>query len=244
MTIQHSSIRLQKLLAERGLCSRRTAEQWIGEGRVLVNSKVATLGQKVDPACDQIKVDNSLVRQGKPERLVLAFNKPKGYVCTHTDPHEAMTIFTLLPKLYNQQKLMFVGRLDKDSEGLVILTNDGGLVYRLTHPSYGVTKRYYVLLDRPFDRAHTQDFLKGVYWEGERLHAKKVILADTGPERERRLEIHLEHGRKREIRNLCLALGYHVKRLRRFQIGKYVLRGVAEGHCKLLSEKEIELLGS
>jgi 23S rRNA pseudouridine2605 synthase len=241
-TKKQDEMRIQKLLAERGLCSRRVAEEWIKEGRIWVNGKIAEVGQKVNPNKDRVVVDRKPILPLKIEHLVLAFNKPKGYVCTHHDPHEPRTIFDIIPAPYCKQKLLMAGRLDKDSEGLLILTNDGALVNRLTHPSYNVIKRYQVVLNKAFDPKDVETLLKGVYWEGERLYAKKVILSTEGVDREKRIEIHLGHGRKREIRNMCLALGYQVKKLRRFQIGKYVLRGLREGQLKRLEAKDIKLL--
>lgn len=236
-------VRLQKVLAERGVASRRQSEEMISEGRVTVNGKEASLGQKVDPLADEIKVDGKRVRppRGKVEKVVLAMHKPRGVLCSNADPHHEKTIFDLVPPPFNQERLFCAGRLDKESEGLLILTNDGALSQRLTHPSQRVIKRYRVTLDRAFSEKHIRNLLDGITWEGERLKVEKVIPEKTsGPIT--KLELHLNHGKKREIRRLLLALGYGVKRLQRFQIGTLNLRGLSRGRCRVLTSSEVDRL--
>ncbi|MGF1483096.1 MAG: pseudouridine synthase [Opitutales bacterium] len=235
-------VRVHKYMADRGLCSRREAERWIEEGRVLINGKPARIGQKLDPAGDHVQVDGrSLGGKRTTRPLTLVMNKPKGFLCSNADPFHARTIFDLLPPNYRRERLFCAGRLDKDSEGLVVLTNNGDLANRLTHPSSGVIKRYRVQVHKPFDRAHIPRLLQGIQYEGEVYQAIKVVPQTKGPDLERRIEIHLDHGKKREIRQMLLALGYHVKKLHRFQIGNYVLKGLAPGQVKSLSERELGL---
>ncbi len=237
-------VRVQKFLADLGRCSRRLGEAWIREGRVEVNGVTATLGQKINPTRDVVTVDGRRIQfRAAPATLVLAMNKPKGIICTHDDPLGGRTIFDLLPAEFAEGRLLCCGRLDKDSEGLVILTNDGALNQRLTHPSNGVVKRYRVRVHRPFEREDIPKMLRGVTREGEHLFALKVIPAHGfGVEAKHRIEIHLQQGRKREIRRLLEALGYFVDRLERVQIGKFELKRLPPGAVRPLSQKEIAML--
>jgi len=237
-----SKVRLHKHLADLGLTSRRKAEAWIQEGKVRVNGKVAEVGCKIDPSVDTISITGMRVPVAKKKRIVLAMNKPRGVICSHGDPHHSQTIFDLLPKKYASEKLICVGRLDKESQGLLILTNDGDLAQKIAHPSGQVTKRYEVRVDKPFNEEKIPVLLRGVRSEGEHLCAKEVIPAKRGPDKECCLEVHLTQGRKREIRRLLEAVGYRVKRLKRVQIGGYALKKQPVGSVRVLKEQEIALL--
>lgn len=238
-------VRLQKYLADQGIASRRQAEVFIEEGRVEVNGETAQLGQKVMPDRDRVTLDGQQIRAKTIPTVVLAMHKPRGVLCSNDDPHHERTVFDLLPPFYSEYRLFCAGRLDKDSEGLLILTNDGALSQRLTHPSNNVIKRYHVTVNKPFDSNDIRTMLNGITYEGERLQAEKVIPETRGGmEGACRLEIHLRHGRKREIRRLLEALGYFVKRLKRFQIGAFKLRGIGPGSVKELGKKDIALLFS
>jgi 23S rRNA pseudouridine2605 synthase len=237
-----NKMRVQKFLAYKGLCSRREGEQWILEGEIWVNGVPATLGQSIDPTVDTVKVKNQVF---KPEPLVrtpivLLMNKPRRVICSHSDPFHNETIFDLLPERYKEEKLFLAGRLDKDSEGLLILTNDGGFAQALTHPSFEVIKKYQVILNRDFDPAHIKLLLKGVEDEGEHLYAVKAIPSTYGGiKAARQLEVHLAQGRKREVRRLFEAIGYFVHRLKRTHIGPWSTKGIATGSVKALDAKEI-----
>lgn len=235
-------MRLQKFLSEQGVCSRRQAEVWIEEGRITVNGQVAALGQKVDPQGDTVMVGRRRVqvKDRTPQTYIL--HKPRHIVCTHADPHHERNVFDLLPAHLQRERLLIAGRLDKDSEGLLLLTTDGDLVQRITHPTSGVIKRYRVKVHRPFDEALIPKLLEGREVEGDFLRFEKVVPAKMGPDAKQRLEIHLEHGRKREIRRLLETHGYFVKRLQRFQIGGLVLKGLGPGMFRKLSEREIKRL--
>lgn len=236
------SERLQKVIANRGLASRREAENWIEEGRVRVNGVVARLGDKCLPGQDQVEVDGAPLPRQAPPRLVLAMNKPRGILCTNDDPHGGRTVFDLLPPEMRELKLFCVGRLDKDSEGLLLVTNDGKLRQELTHPSYQVVKKYAVEIDRPLEEKDVKRLLRGVEWEGERLSVDKVFPFGSRSRRNwKKLEVTLQHGRKREIRRLFYAFGYKVKRLQRFQIGHYQLKGIPRGQFKRLDKRETRL---
>lgn len=236
-------IRLQKYLADSGLCSRRAAEALIAQGEVWVNSVVATLGQKVTPGVDRVTASGKNVRSTVQPRLTLAMNKPRGLACTNDDPHNPDTVFTVLPREFSKFRFFCAGRLDKDSEGLVILTTDGDLAQRLTHPSNLVTKRYHVVLKNPFPAKRLPLLIKGITFDGERLKVERAALIHPGVGKEAtNLDVHMHHGKKREIRLLFTTLGYDVKRLRRYQIGAFPLKGIPSRAMKKLSNKEIELL--
>jgi len=234
--------RIQKIIAQSGLCSRREAERYIQDGLVRVNGKVAVLGTKARPDA-AIFVKNKPLLQ-KQERIVtLIMNKPKGVHCTNSDPHAERTVFDLLPADLLRLRLFCAGRLDKDSEGLLVITNDGELAHRLTHPSTEIVKRYRVVLHKDFNKEDIPKLLKGVEYEGDFLKAEKVLPAPAvGDGHQRRLEVHLHHGKKREIRRLFEAHRYYVKKLVRVQIGGIVLKNIARGGIKVLGKKDIERL--
>jgi len=238
-----SEIRLQKYLSEQGFCSRREADALVLEGRVRVNGHVANPGQRIRPGEDTVKVGNRIIRLREIEALTLAVNKPTGVICSHRDPHNSNTIYDLLPKTLRRRRLLCAGRLDKDSEGLVILTSDGTLANRLMHPSGLVEKRYRVTLDEPFPAAKTGLLRRGVPFEGEHLKVEQARLLGSGEMvSSPSLDLQMHHGKKREIRRLFSVLGYSVKRLRRYQIGSFSLRGFPLRGVKVLSMKEINQL--
>ncbi len=234
-----SPMRLQKYLAHRGVASRREVEEWIKAGSIRVNGQIATLGMKVDPLKDHVIVQGRRIKPGGAMRSSNTFlvHKPKGFLCSNKDPHSNKTIFQLLPPAFRKEKFICAGRLDKESEGLVILTNDGHLAQRIMHPSYGVIKRYEVTLEELFEPERLGALRNGVWDEGEELVPDKVIPLRPGPTR--RFEIHLSQGRKREIRRLFAAFGCSVRKLKRIQIGKLALRGLPIGGVLRLSEEEL-----
>jgi 23S rRNA pseudouridine2605 synthase len=238
------TVRLQKYLADTGVCSRRAAEQLIAQGEVTVNGQPATLGQKVDPAVDKIVVDGRQVRPAAVQpKITVVVHKPRGLVCSNDDPHNPETVFSLLPPKLASLRFFCAGRLDKDSEGLVVLTTDGELAQRLTHPRNEVTKRYLVVLERGFPREKINRLLNGIIADGERLKVEYANLLNAGPGGlASTLDVHMHHGKKREIRQLFLGLGYPVKRLKRYQIGAFSLRGLSLRAGKQLSPAEIESL--
>lgn len=238
-----SAVRLQKFLADAGVCSRRAAEQLIAQGEVWVNGKPAVLGQKIEPESDKVIVDGIQVRAVAQPKITLVVHKPRGLICSNDDPHNPDTVFTLLPKQFAKYRFFTAGRLDKDSEGLVILTTDGDLAQRLTHPSNLVTKRYLVILEKGFPREKVPRLLNGIIADGERLkveYANPVSLSPGGLATS--WDIHMHHGKKREIRQLFLGLGYPVKRLKRYQIGALQLKGIPLRGGKQLSPAQIESL--
>jgi len=226
------------------VCSRREAEERILEGRVVVNGETAQIGMDVDENVDVVQMDGSRVSGPEKDKVVLAMNKPKGYLCSNSDPFSAQTVFELLPSPYNKMKLFCVGRLDKNSQGLLILTNDGELANKIIHPSSGIVKKYRVLLNRDLDEKIIPVLLRGVVSEGEKLKASKIVTdpQPDAPKARCRVEVWLNQGRKREIRRMFEVMGYFVKELKRFQIGGYVLRRIPEGAYKRLTQVEIAKL--
>ena len=231
-------VRLQKFLAEAGVASRRASERVILEGRVSVNGRVVReLGGKVDPAHDKVTVDGAPVRL-KPRRYV-ALNKPRGYICSRQDEFKRRTIDSLLPKEWGG--LHSVGRLDYDSEGLIFLTNDGEFSLRLTHPRYGVRKKYLATVAGRVVPEMLSRFTRGVSHEGENLKAEKarVLSANNSTSV---VELELAQGKNREVRRLFESQGLTVNRLVRIQIGKIKLGELPSGKWRILTEPEIKSL--
>jgi 23S rRNA pseudouridine2605 synthase len=242
-----TAVRLQKIIAEAGIASRRQAELLIEDGEVRVNGKIAEVGQKADPEQDTITVRGKVLRPTTSEfiasqRVVLLMNKPKGVLCSHNDPHHEDTIYSILPRQWRNQRLFSAGRLDKESEGLIVLTNDGDLANNLTHPANGVHKIYHVNLGHEIDENLLPKLVQGREIDGEFLHFDKVIPISRKENALKRLEIHLGHGKKREIRRLLESFGHKVVRLRRTQIGRLRIKGMPTGAIKVLNEKEENLL--
>lgn len=236
-------VRIQKFLADAGVCSRRAAETLVREGEVWVNGAVATLGQKVVPGSDRVTVNGKTIRSQPQPKVTLAMHKPRGLVCSNDDPHNAETVFTVLPRDFDRLRFFCAGRLDKDSEGLVILTTDGDLAQKLTHPSNVVVKRYQVTLEKPFPASRKPALIKGIIVEGERLKVERATL--IAPDREgasKNIDVHMHHGKKREIRQLFIGLGYEVKRLRRYQIGALQLKGLPLRSVRVLKDGDIQKL--
>lgn len=237
------AIRVQKYLADNGVCSRRAAEQSILDGEVRINGQLAKIGAKVVPGQDRVSFEGRNVRQKNDESIVIAINKPKGLICSNDDPHNERTVFELLPKELLKKRLFCAGRLDKDSEGLLILTNDGDLANKLMHPSSLVVKRYHVSLKQPFPKAKLPKLIKGISYEGERLKIERAaLLGDKSKESSKEIDVAMHHGKKREIRRLFTLLGYDVIRLKRYQIGRYSIKGMPKGAGVPLSARDIRKL--
>ena len=236
-------IRVQKFIADAGVCSRRTAEALIVQGEVWVNGKPATPGQKVTPGVDRVTVSGKAVRTTAQPRITVAVHKPRGLVCSNDDPHHAATVFELLPREFSKFRFFCAGRLDLDSEGLVILTTDGDLANRLMHPSNTVVKRYHVMLKTPFPSGRLPQLIRGIIIEGERLKVERAALINADASHASTdLDVHMHHGKKREIRQLFTGLGFDVKRLRRYQIGALQLKGIPLRAGKVLSPAQIQSL--
>ncbi len=240
---EFAPLRLQKFLADSGVCSRRAAEALIAQGEVWVNGAAATPGQRVTPGEDRVTVGGKSVRAAAQPKLTFALHKPRGLVCSNDDPHNPDTIFDLLPRELAKHRFFCAGRLDKDSEGLVIITTDGDLANRLMHPRHTVVKRYHVRLKEAFPRSRLPLLLRGVVIEGERLRVEHAALVNPGADGTAvDLDVHMHHGKKREIRQLFTTLRHDVKRLRRYQIGSFPLRGIPLRGGRQLSPQEIAAL--
>lgn len=231
-------VRLQKFLAEAGVASRRAGEQLILAGRVAVNGEIVQrLGTKADPAHDHVTVDGQPVRAKR--KLYLALNKPRGLVCSRKDELDRPTIYELLPKEWGH--LHSVGRLDYNSEGLLFLTNDGKFSLRLTHPRYGVRKKYLATVEGRVEQEMVERFTRGLWYEGEKFKAEKARLLSAGPSQSV-VELELTEGKYREVRRLFESQGRTVKRLQRVQIGKIKLGELRPGKWRGLTESEIKSL--
>lgn len=229
-----SEERLQKILSASNVCSRRQAEKLILAGEVSVNGQiVSNLGAKADLEKDQILVSGKRIRH-KEIKLYYKFNKPRGLISSKSDDLDRKTIYQ---DLQLPQSVNSAGRLDKDSEGLMILTNDGELLKRLTHPKYELSKTYHVKVFPKIKDSLLKDLVKGIEIDREYLKAFSAQkLMEKG---ENWLEIILKEGKKREIRKLLAYFDYHVKRLIRVSHGSVQLKRLRVGELKVLSEKEI-----
>lgn len=231
-------VRLQKYIASAGVTSRRKAEELILEGRVSVNGEVCrVLGTKIDPEKDEVMVDGQRVKPKK--RLYVALHKPPGYICTRRDPQKRKTIFDLLPPEWGN--LYPVGRLDRASEGVIFLTNDGEFCLRLTHPRYGITKTYIAHIEGRIERDVLERLCKGVYHSGEKLRATRARLMSAN-NTSSVVELELKEGKNREVRRLFQAVGFKVVRLIRTKIGSIKLGELPQGKWRVLTETEIKSL--
>jgi 23S rRNA pseudouridine2605 synthase len=226
-------VRLNRFLALAGVASRRGAEEFIRHGRVTVNGALSTeLATQVEPT-DQVKVDGHLVRTQAFVYLLL--NKPADYITTRSDERSRKTIYDLFPG--DLPHLAHVGRLDKESEGLLLLTNDGDLAFRITHPKFKLEKEYVVTLDREFQAEDFAKAKKGVYLSEGRGRFETIIKINP-----RQVRVILTQGIKRQVRRVLAALGYKVKRLQRVRIGPLTDRALPSGKARFLSKSEVELL--
>jgi 23S rRNA pseudouridine2605 synthase len=226
-------IRLQKVLAQAGLGSRRVCEDLIEARRVRVDGEVAVLGRRVDPEVDVIEVDGAQI--GVKAGLVhYLLNKPAGVITTASDPQGRPTVVDLVPA---EPRVFPVGRLDADTEGLLLLTNDGDLAHRLTHPSYGIEKEYLAEVDGMPKPGAIRRLREGVDLEdGRTAKAKVAVLGD------RLLRITIHEGRNRQVRRMCEAVGHPVLRLVRTRIGPLVDRTLAPGEWRALAQDEVRAL--
>ncbi|MDR1366910.1 MAG: rRNA pseudouridine synthase [Puniceicoccales bacterium] len=235
-------MRIQKFLSQCGYCARRKAEVLIAESRVTVNSQPAKIGQIIDEMSDIVKVDQVRIRSTPKETIVLLFNKPRGIECTASNQYNVgQTVFNFIPRPFIRERFLYCGRLDKESQGMLILTNDGDFANRLTHPSTNITKIYSVILSKPINQDYIAKMLQGFEDGGEILKAEK-ILECSQTNGHQVLEIHLKQGRKREIRRMIEKCNSHVHRLKRIQIGQLKLKNLNVGNIKLLSQEDIDKL--
>jgi len=223
--------RLQKVLARAGIGSRRVCEKLIVEQRVTVNGEFAELGEKVDPETSQVEVDG--LKIGVRQDLVYyLLNKPIGVITTSKDPQERSTVVDLVP---THPRVFPVGRLDADTEGLILLTNDGDLTHYLTHPSFGIEKEYLVQVEVKPSRNAIRELRQGVELDDGITAPAKVSLVD-----EKLLKMVIHEGRNRQIRRMCESVGHPVVRLIRSRIGPIVDRSLRPGSFRELTNQELK----
>ena len=231
-------MRINKFLASSGVASRRAADQMIIDGVVKINGRICSPGDDVNVGSDTVTVN------GKPVNVVKKFdyymmNKPKGYVCTVKDDKGRKTVMDLLPN--NSKRIFPVGRLDYDSEGLLILTNDGDLTFKLTHPKNEVPKTYLVKTEKPVSDEDLGKLRSGVIIDGVKTKKCNIRLIET-LKTGSKLHITITEGRNRQVRKMFEAVGNHVDFLKRIKIGDLTLSGLNRGEIRSLSQREIDYL--
>jgi 23S rRNA pseudouridine2605 synthase len=231
--------RLQKFMAEAGVASRRACEELIRQGRVTVNGETASLGRSVEPEQDRVELDGKPV-QKEQRRTVILLYKPRGVVSTSSDPEGRRTVqdyFREIPeRLYN------VGRLDLNSEGLLLMTNDGALANRLTHPRYGVEKTYYAVCDGRLTASEAAKLTNGIELEDGVTAPARVDAVRTTQRGDTSFLITIHEGRNRQIRRMLEAVGHRTLRLKRERFGPLSLGTLAPGEWRKLSDEEIKKL--
>ncbi len=225
--------RVQKVLAAAGVASRRVCEDMIEDERITVNGQIATLGDKVDPLVDELRVDGVVVTVDPTRRTVL-LNKPVGVISTAEDTHGRETVVDVVGA---EERLFPIGRLDADSEGLILLTNDGGLTQRLTHPSFGVDKEYLVSVEGSPKPGALRTLREGVELDDGKTSPAKVSELQPGL-----LRFVIHEGRNRQIRRMCDAVGHPVTRLVRTRIGTITDTTLSPGEWRDLEAAELREL--
>ncbi|MCI8555430.1 MAG: rRNA pseudouridine synthase [Clostridia bacterium] len=231
-------MRLNKFLAGCGVASRRKCDELISEGKVEVNGvKVDSLGLKIDEKKDKVTVEGKAVKL--PSSFVyIKLNKPKGYACSAKDEKGRKTIYDLIDC---EERLFSIGRLDYDTEGLIILTNDGDFANKVAHPKYGTEKEYKVTVEGEIKESELAVMRKGVVVEGERMPAARVewLSYENGFTK---LSVIIDEGQNRQIRRMFEAIGHQIKLLKRVRIGGVKLGGLKRGEFRDLTEAELNLL--
>jgi 23S rRNA pseudouridine2605 synthase len=245
VTDSTASVRLQKVLSQAGVASRRAAEKLIADGRVSVNGKtILTMGVKVDPQKDDVRVDGSRIKAAARLRYILLY-KPTGFVTTRSDPQRRRTVIDLLAATGIRGYFYPVGRLDYDSEGLIILTNYGSFAERVTHPRYELERTYEAVVEGVPDDRDLERLRRGVPVDGERTHKARISLKRTMAGRKGEqslLEVVIYEGRNRQVRKMCDAIAHPVARLRRVRIGTISDSRLRPGDFRDLTEPEVRAL--
>lgn len=233
-------VRIQKYLADAGYASRRGIEEMIAEGRIDLDGEVIVkLPCFVDPQTDDIRIDGQNVRFKQHHLVYFLLNKPKGVVSTSSDPQNRPVAVDMIPSI--KERIYCVGRLDVDSTGIMLLTNDGNLTQHLTHPSYEVTKTYRVTVSGRVESESIEKIRRGIYLDGKRTAGADVTILRRGIN-DTVLEMTLREGRNREIRRILLRLRHGVKKLHRMRIGPVSDKGLTVGNVRSLTQREIRLL--
>ncbi len=238
-SIQIPRERLQKRIAKSGYCSRRHAEQLIVEGRVKVNgSLITTLGTQVSEE-DTVSVDGKTISAAR--KVYLVMNKPKGYITTLSDPFNRLNVSSLLPDLGMQLKP--VGRLDKDTEGLIIFTNDGNLINKLLHPKHHIEKEYVAQLKGCIHSKAIKKLESGILLDGVKTKPANVKVIHVDEQNEKStIHLTISEGRKHQVKKMCLYTGFPVKKLKRIRMGPIELDKLKVGTCRMLTKPECDML--
>lgn len=238
--MQQEFVRVQKYIADCGVCSRRAAEALIEEGRVTINGETAHLGDKTDGS-DLIRIDGKVIKPRTNQKVTIMLYKPRGYITTMKDEQGRKCVADLIAK--ERLRLYPVGRLDKDSEGLLLLTNDGDLANKLTHPANHIPKTYRVIVSGALNREHIKAFENGIYIEedGYTTRSADLEILEVKPDRTV-FYLTLYEGKNREIRKMCEALGLEVLRLKRDKIADLSIGTLRAGQYRALTPKEIRYL--
>jgi len=238
------AVRIQKIIADAGLASRREAEDWIREGRVRVNGKMAKLGERADLETDAVRVDGKRIRPRTGPRSYVLLNKPRGYVTTVDDPEGRHTVSDLLPPGL-RRGVKPVGRLDVQTEGLLLLTDDGDVARLVTHPSTGCPKEYQVKVSGVPTDAQLAKLRRGIILDGRRTRTAEIVRVRTtarGEEGNSWLRVVLKEGRSRQIRRMFERIGHPVSKLKRVAIGPIRDAELPSGAWRPLSRGEVERL--
>lgn len=235
------SVRIQKFLADAGIASRRKAEKYIIQGRISVNDKIVTeLGTKIDSEKDIVAFDGNIVKIDK-KLVYIMLNKPEGCITTVKDQFDRKTVLEYLKDV--GQKVYPVGRLDYDTSGLLLLTNDGDLTYRLTHPKHNVEKTYIANVETMPTKDELKRFKNGLVIDGRKTAPAKIsVIKSKGKLISLKITIH--EGRNRQVRKMCSAINHPVKHLKRIAVGNLFLDGLKKGEYRYLNYEEIEYLKS
>ncbi|MBQ8894018.1 MAG: rRNA pseudouridine synthase [Clostridia bacterium] len=241
--MQTKLIRIQKYIADCGVCSRRAAEALIEEGRVTLNGRPVQLGDKTDGVKDLVRVDGRVIKPITREKVTLMLYKPRGYVTTMNDEQGRKCVADLIAK--ERMRLYPVGRLDKDSEGLLLLTNDGDLAHKLTHPRNNIPKTYRVIVKGAVNREHIKAVENGIYIEEDQYTTRSAEIEILESKEDRTVfYLTLYEGKNREIRKMCETLGLEVLRLKRDKLAALSIGTLRAGQYRALTQKEIEYLYS
>ena len=230
-------VRLQKFLANAGVASRRKAEELITEGKVSVNGKIVTeLGTKIETNRDKVMVEDKTVKVETYKRYIL-LNKPAGYISAAKDQFDNPSVLNLIPNI--KERLFPIGRLDKDTTGALLLTNDGDLSYKLTHPKFKVDKTYIAEVSGRPTAEEMNRFMKGLVIDGKKTAPAKIRIVKEKTKTSI-VEIIIHEGRNHQVKNMCEAIGHKVINLQRYAIGKLTIENIKEGNYKEYDLKELK----
>lgn len=232
-------MRLQKYMAKSGVASRRKSEKMIEEGLVKVNGKIVThQGMEIDPKLDIVKVNEKTIKL-EENKVYIMMNKPLGYVTTMDDEKDRKIIMDLIEDV--EERIYPVGRLDMDTSGLILLTNDGNVTNKITHPRNQVVKKYIAIVEGTPNKLELTKFRKGLMIEGKRTSPATIKIVKNY-ETESILEIEINEGRNRQIRKMCEAINHPIKKLKRVSIGEIQLGGLQFGEWRYLDDEEMKYI--